>query len=75
MKKTVLAIVLFVIGFAVCHAILCLHYETEIMWAPEISAFQKCLAYIKYKALTKTIISSLVGVVLGSAPLVIGYRK
>ena len=75
MKRIVIAVVLFVIGFAVCYAFLCIHYETEMMWAPEISFRQKILAYLKYKALIKTIISSIVGVVLGSIPLMTGLRK
>lgn len=75
MKKTVIAFLLFVIGFVGCYAFLCFHYETGMIWAPEISARQKFLAYIGYKALIKTIISLVAGVVLGAIPLVIGSKK
>ncbi|MCR5474478.1 MAG: hypothetical protein K6F28_04665 [Lachnospiraceae bacterium] len=75
MKRIVISVVLFIIGFAGSYAFLCFHYEAGMMWAPEISVRQKFLAYIQYKALFKTIISLIAGVILGSIPLIIGRRK
>ena len=71
--RIIIAILLFIIGFTISYIILSLHYESEMIWALEVSARQRLISCIKYKALIKIIISLIVGIITGSIPIVVKF--
>ncbi len=75
MNKKTLSVILFVIGFIVTYAILCLVIPNGIKWALEATPIQMLIGHICYMATLKTIISVVVGLIVGALPMIKGRKK
>lgn len=69
------SISLFVIGFVVTYVILCFVFAGGIKWALEATPTGKIVAEICYTALLKSIVSLIVGLIVGALPAIKGRKK
>ena len=74
MNKKALSVILFVIGFIVTYAILCLVIPNGIKWALEATPIQILIGHILYMAALKAIVSLIVGLIVGALPLIKGRK-
>ena len=70
-----LSVVLFIIGFVVTYVILCFVFAGGIKWALEATPTGMIVANIRYMALLKSIISLIVGLIVGVLPVITGRKK
>lgn len=75
MNRTALSVILFVVGFVVTYVILCFVFAGGIKWALEVTPTQKIVANIGYMALLKSIVSLIVGLIVGVLPSIKGRKK
>ncbi len=75
MNRMSLSIVLFVIGFVVTYVILCFVFAGGIKWALEATPTGKIVAEISHMALLKSIVSLIVGLIVGALPVIKGRKE
>ena len=70
MSRKATSIILFAIGFILTYVILCFVIPNGIKWIEDATPVQKMIGNVRYMAVLKTVISLVVGLIIGAIPAI-----